>query len=46
MSNLDVIRGGTCVLQVTQSEVPGKSDLKVTSVTLLGNAMGAWTKYC
>lgn len=31
--------GGTCVLQVTQSEVPGKSDLKVTGVTLLGNAM-------
>ena len=29
------------MLQVTQSEVPGKSDLKVTSVTLLGDAMGA-----
>ena len=41
MSNLDVIRGGTCVLQVTQSEVPGKSDLKVASVTLLNDAMGA-----
>ena len=27
------------MLQVTQSEVPGKSDLKVTGVTLLGNAM-------
>ena len=40
MSNLDVIRGGTCVLQVTQSEVPGKSDLKVASVTLLDDAMG------
>ena len=40
MSNLDVIRGGTCVLQVTQSEVPAKSDLKVTSVTLLDDAMG------
>ena len=28
------------MLQVTQSEVPGKSDLKVASVTLLGDAMG------
>ena len=27
------------MLQVTQSEVPGKSDHKVASVTLLGNAM-------
>ena len=41
MSNLDAIRGGTCVLQVAQSEVPGKSDLKVASITLLGDAMGA-----
>ena len=40
MSNLDAIRGGTCVLHVAQSEVPGKSDLKVASVTLLGDAMG------
>ena len=40
MLNLDVFRGGTCMLQVTQSEVPGKSDLKVASVTLLGDAMG------
>ena len=40
MPKLGAIRGGTCVLQVTQSEVPGKSDLKVTSVTLLGDAMG------
>ena len=40
MLNLDAIRGSMCVLQVTQSEVPGKSDLKVASVTLLGNAMG------
>ena len=39
MSNLDVIRGGTCVLQVTQSEAPGKSDLKVTGVILLDDAM-------
>ena len=41
MSNLGVIRGGTCVLQVTQSEVPGKSDLKVASVTLLNDVMSA-----
>ena len=40
MSNLGVIRGGTCVLQVAQSEVPGKSDFKVTIVTLLDDAMG------
>ena len=39
MSNLGAIRGGTCVLQVTQSEVPGKSDLKVTGVILLDDAM-------
>lgn len=39
MSNLDAIRGGTCVLHVAQSEVPGKSDLKVTGVTLLDDAM-------
>ena len=45
MSNLDAIRGGTCVLQVTQSEVPGKSDLKVASVTLLNDAMGARIRY-
>ena len=44
MSNLDVIRGGTCVLQVTQSEVPGKSDLKEASVTLLDDAMGEWLR--
>ena len=29
------------MLQATQSEVPGKSDLKVASVTLLDDAMGA-----
>ena len=28
------------MLQVTQSEVPGKSDFKVTIVTLLDDAMG------
>ena len=39
--NLGVIRGGTCVLQVAQNEVPGKSDLKMTSVSLLDDVMGA-----
>lgn len=29
------------MLQVAQSEVPGKSDLKVASVTLLDDVMGA-----
>ena len=45
MSNLDVIRGGTCVLQVTQSEVPGKSDLKVAVITWLNDAMGCLIRY-
>ena len=29
------------MLQVAQSEVPGKSDLKVASVSLLDDVMGA-----
>lgn len=46
MSNLDAIRGGTWALQVAQSEVPGKSDLKVASVTLLDDTMDARIRYC